>query len=1122
MMFKKNFIYILVIHLLITIKVNAQLVEFESDLSSKKINVSIFDSKDLFWIATEEGLDMFDGNKIHKFQSILSEKNSLLNSSIQNIIEINNKLLFVGKDGFSVFNRERYNYDRINIPMPISIVDDKKNKLVYVSTSNSGIYQMDYNFNALNNFKTDPLNPFTISSNSFSENSRQKTIKILDENDGDLVIAANQIINVFNKNNSSFKRLTSKSKVGSQIINSISIFDNNNLIVARQLGLEILNIKQKKFKSFDKFKTHQVFDVVIKKTIFQSFDEFDDQQIDETKNDLISYNAFVLSNKGLFNLSFDSEFNLRNSQKLFDNNSYQLNKISTTDQHLFIWGDKKNNIFQFDYLGNQVNNLINQYPMNGLCVDRDENLIVSSINGLFVNKDFENYFLKEKLILNHLSFNDRKYNFYQSFSKNDFLYLDQKTITRVSGEKKIIIPLNSFLDNETISFINNQASNGRNVTYIGNENLAILTNSELFIVNINDKTNSRFSIPNVGVYNGLRHVNNMIYLSHSFGIVKFDIESKKFKDYKYDELFNAKFPRGFSDIAMVGNELWVSNTESGLHVFKENIEVEPVLFSTDTINPLRITSKSINKITYNPEKKKVLLSTQGDGLFLFNVNDSIFTQIKTVDGLLSNNIIDADFSSDFIWVLSSRGINYFRDSNSFKYEIDASNGFDILVFNDDGLRINSFKDENTAEIDTDDFGFDNGLSTEEIEIIGSKKIISFEIDQIALDDNDYQVSILNTKAYEDSNNSNFVNINDGQIDMTSDIDFIEIELFTNNKYKRDQVEYLYSLNSSKNEYISNGSNNILRLQSLPNYESEIKIKSINKSGVESSNIINLKLFRSPPWYQRIETIVAYILFAILGVYLYSRWREKSTSKKLEEERRNKELEEARELQNSLLPKTIPSRKEYDISVYLKSATEVGGDYYDFIESEDKELFVVCGDATGHGVVSGIMVSVTKAGLNGIKMSNPGSILNHLNSIVKRVNFGRLRMSLSVAKINNGSVELSSAAMPPTYYYNANQNKVEEILVPNLPLGGIEGEKFDGVKKDFKKGDVMVMISDGLPELPNKDNVLLDYPKVFDCIKNNCNKDAEKIKDALVDMSDNWSDGLMNPDDITIVVIKKAI
>ena len=66
-----------------------------------------------------------------------------------------------------------------------------------------------------------------------------------------------------------------------------------------------------------------------------------------------------------------------------------------------------------------------------------------------------------------------------------------------------------------------------------------------------------------------------------------------------------------------------------------------------------------------------------------------------------------------------------------------------------------------------------------------------------------------------------------------------------------------------------------------------------------------------------------------------------------------------------------------------------------------------------------------------------------------------------------------------------------------------------------------MISDGLPELPNKEDILLDYPKVLKCIENNCNESADGIKDALVRMSDNWADGLMNPDDITIVVIKKA-
>ena len=1103
-------------------KTFSQLSEFEHQLSSKKINVSIFDSKDLFWIATEDGLDMYDGNNIHNFQSILSEKNSLLNSSIQNIIEIDKKLLFVSKDGLSIFNRKKYNYDRVKIPLPISIIDDKKNNLVYVTTSNNGLYQLDYDFNILNNYKTDPLNPFTISSNSFFESSRQKTIKFLNQETGDIVLAADQIINLFQRDNNSFKRLTSQSEFGSETVNSISIFDNNNIILARRRGLEILNIKEKKFKSIDQFKFDKVFDVYVKKTETFGDDEFDIQETSGQSGDIVAFHAFVLSNSGLFKLSFDYDYNLIRSDLLSKNNSNEFDKISTSDKHFFVWGTNKSRVVKFNYLGNQLDNFSNQYPMNGLCIDKNENIIISSINGLFVNKDFENVFIKEKPILGHLEFSERRYHFYKSLNRNDYLYVDQKTVTSFIGGDKKTIKLNSFLDKESISYLNNLSSNGRNVTYLKNGNLAILTNSELIILDLDTTNTSSFALPNNVLFNGIVSINELTYLSFSNGIVTFDIESTEFKDYRYDELFNNKFPRGFSDVELVGGDLWISNSETGLHVFNKNIDSEPIIYSTDTINNKRITSKSINKITFGAEYNKALISTQGDGLFVYNVKDSVFTQLKSDDGLISNNIIDSDFGSNFIFFLSSKGINYFEGLDSFKYEIDITNGFDVLVFNQDPLRVNTFEDENLISSDDGGFGFQNETLIEEIEVIGSKKIISFQTDQIALDDNKYEISILNTKVYEESNDFLYSRVDNGIIDLNSNVDFIEIELFTNNKYKRNQVEYFYNLNASNEGFTSNGFNNILRIQSLPNYGSELKIKSINKSGVESNNVIALNLFKTPPWYQRIETIVAYILFAILGVYLYSRWREKSTSKKLEEERRNKELEEARELQNSLLPKTIPSRKEYDISVYLKSATEVGGDYYDFIESEDKELFVVCGDATGHGVVSGIMVSVTKAGLNGIKMSNPGSILNHLNSIVKRVNFGRLRMSLSVAKINNGSVELSSAAMPPTYYYNANQNKVEEILVPNLPLGGIEGEKFEGVKKDFKKGDVMVMISDGLPELPNKDNVLLDYPKVFDCIKNNCNKDAEKIKDALVDMSDNWSDGLMNPDDITIVVIKKAI
>ena len=84
---------------------------------------------------------------------------------------------------------------------------------------------------------------------------------------------------------------------------------------------------------------------------------------------------------------------------------------------------------------------------------------------------------------------------------------------------------------------------------------------------------------------------------------------------------------------------------------------------------------------------------------------------------------------------------------------------------------------------------------------------------------------------------------------------------------------------------------------------------------------------------------------------------------IENERKSKELESAKELQLSLLPNNIPVLENFDISCYMETASEVGGDYYDFFTSENNVLTSVLGDATGHGLKAGNMVIVTKGLLN---------------------------------------------------------------------------------------------------------------------------------------------------------------
>ena len=275
--------------------------------------------------------------------------------------------------------------------------------------------------------------------------------------------------------------------------------------------------------------------------------------------------------------------------------------------------------------------------------------------------------------------------------------------------------------------------------------------------------------------------------------------------------------------------------------------------------------------------------------------------------------------------------------------------------------------------------------------------------------------------------------------------------------------------------------------------------------------------------QKNRLIIGFSLFFIIGFTsyaIYNKQKQKERARKREEDRKNKELQAARDLQLSMLPKKVPQIANLDIASFIRSSTEVGGDYYDFFEHKGSALYSICGDATGHGVASGMMVSVTKAGLNGIDALPANTILHKLNNVVKNIDLGTLRMSLNIVQIKPTEFELSSAAMPPVYHYVAATNKVEEILIKGLPLGGLKEEHFDNITRSFNTGDIIIQLSDGLPEAPNLTGEMYDYERLRLLIEDNGHKTAQGMIDALMASVDEWLQGQHNPDDITLVVIKK--
>ena len=276
---------------------------------------------------------------------------------------------------------------------------------------------------------------------------------------------------------------------------------------------------------------------------------------------------------------------------------------------------------------------------------------------------------------------------------------------------------------------------------------------------------------------------------------------------------------------------------------------------------------------------------------------------------------------------------------------------------------------------------------------------------------------------------------------------------------------------------------------------------------------------SPPWYRSVFAYISYFLALILSFIQFGKYQAKKSYNKAENERKNSELAAAKNLQNRLLPKSLPEIKQFDISAFLRTSTEVGGDYYDFFESQDGSLYAICGDATGHGTPSGMLVSITKAGLIGLPQMSPKDMLHELNRVVKKVDLGILRMSLNIALIKDNKLTLSSAAMPPYYIYRANSDTAEEIQISGLPLGSFNDEYFDEITTTFNPGDILVILSDGLPEAPNLSGDLFNYQKLQDLISTYGNKTAEEIIDNLIREVDKWLAGENNPDDITLVVIK---
>jgi len=235
-----------------------------------------------------------------------------------------------------------------------------------------------------------------------------------------------------------------------------------------------------------------------------------------------------------------------------------------------------------------------------------------------------------------------------------------------------------------------------------------------------------------------------------------------------------------------------------------------------------------------------------------------------------------------------------------------------------------------------------------------------------------------------------------------------------------------------------------------------------------------------------------------------------------------EIRVARDIQQNLLPKEIPSINGYDIYAINIPAREVGGDYYDFIKVSENKTAIALGDVSGKGLPAAMLMANLQATLRGQLL-----FCDCAKDCIKRAN-DLLYKSTDVSKFVTLFFGILDTEKNTLTYCNAGHN--EPLLIINgkitkLDKGGLllscfEYSEYDEEEIIFEKGSTLVIFSDGITEAMNEAEEEYGDKRLEKILMDNINESSRyNIKNVINDVKLHVGNNPQS-DDITIMIIKK--
>jgi len=264
----------------------------------------------------------------------------------------------------------------------------------------------------------------------------------------------------------------------------------------------------------------------------------------------------------------------------------------------------------------------------------------------------------------------------------------------------------------------------------------------------------------------------------------------------------------------------------------------------------------------------------------------------------------------------------------------------------------------------------------------------------------------------------------------------------------------------------------------------------------------------------VTTLAAQVAVAIENARLYERLSR-------EEQRLERDLAMAREVQHHLLPPFTPKLNMAEMAARSNPAHAIGGDLYDFPNYKPPHASIAIGDVSGKGAPAALYAALVSGIIRSLAHDEP-SPSQMLSRVNRELNQRRLDAQFVVLTCalwddEKAIMRMANSGLPrPIFCRDGHAHMVEAA---GLPLGMFEDATYDETTIHASSGDVFVFFSDGIVDASNRRDEQFGRVRIEQVIAKNSTRSAQEIADALFQATEHFSEGAPVFDDQTVVVLK---